>query len=227
MKFIPILFSTPMVQAIIEGRKTMTRRVIKPQPILGENRVWQGKGKSCSFGFTTESATEMYKLNGSCPYGQIGDVLWVRETFLKHPIPNEGYKFKANYSIEQLNTSIFKNKILKWKPSLFMPKAACRIFLKITEIRVERLQDITNEDSLKEGIEIGETVKSPLSDNNLQTYKNYLSDEFKWYAPKLSFNTLWQSINGKDSWEANPWVWVICFERIEKPTGLKYFFFRN
>ena len=214
MKFIPILFSTPMVQAIIEGRKTMTRRVMKPSLIESDNCFHWNRWINQPFN------------NPECsPYGKVGDVLWVRETFVDVVVSDgkEVFIYKAD-------DDFYKDTIINWKgwkPSLFMPKAACRIFLKITEIRVERLQDITNEDSLKEGIEIGETVKSPLSDNNLQTYKNYLSDEFKWYAPKLSFNTLWKSINGKDSWEANPWVWVICFERIEKPTGLKYFFFRN
>lgn len=197
MKYIPILFSTPMVQAILDGRKTQTRRVVKPQP--SHNVQWNGFGVSC---FTPErhiegrgkfpdgSGIKFFK----CPYGQVGDILWVRETFKEAPeeCTWKKYSYKADY-ISHLA------ELGKWKPSLFMPKEACRIFLKITDVRVERLQDISEEDAISEGI----------------TYPAGFSVEEDF--PSLIFSELWESINGLESWDANPWVWVIEFERIERP----------
>ncbi len=205
MKYIPILFSTLMVQALLAGRKTMTRRVIKPE------------GKNVAFDISMHTdgsnkwprnidADERFISFIKCPFGKVGDVLWVRETFT---IQDKIYKFLAD-NLDWLG-------IVKWKPSIFMPKEACRLFLEITNIKVERLQDITSEDALSEGIEVGETVKCPLSGNKLHTYKNYVTQEFKWSSPIISFMTLWKKINGADSWNKNPWVWVIEFKQIEKP----------
>jgi hypothetical protein len=180
MKFIPILFSTPMVQAIIDGRKTQTRRVVKDK--AGDVK---------------------------CPYGKEGDVLWVRETWAELPNPDcfGKYLYKSMGDTAE-----------KWKPSIFMPKEACRIFLRVKSVRVERLQDISEDDAKEEGVEswINERLASkPV------LYKNYEGDSAAWYCSKAvtSFETLWQSINGVDSWEANPYVWVIEFERIEKPNN--------
>ena len=262
MKFIPILYSIPMVQALLDDRKFVTRRtkgleVINKNPSLFR---YDGVNQSdwCSDDIEIDKSIfwfEHLDNNGKylekyepikCPYGNVGNVLWVRETYYAYGkwekngktktgkqkwvfkdltfwnknMPDGGYKYADNPPSNFKKGKSIVEGYYK-RPSLFMPKAACRIFLQITDIRVERLQGITNEDSLKEGIEIGETVKCPLSGNNLHTYKNYVTNEFKWFNPKLSFNTLWQSINGKESWDANPWVWVIVFERIEKPTDLK------
>ena len=211
MKYIPILFSTLMVQAIIEGRKSMTRRKIKlykaDEHPLRQTSQWMQE-------------------NNTCPYGKVGDVLWVRETWLyvmldhahdllEGVIDRTQFVYKA--SVHENFISYAKEKYgYKWKPSLFMPKDACRIFLEITDIRVERLNDITNEQAIKEGIRptsyFGNTPllfcdyssKTPINDS---------------CPAKYSFETLWQSINGKDSWEENPWVWVISFKRIEKPAN--------
>ncbi|MDO8997221.1 MAG: hypothetical protein Q7U77_11390 [Sediminibacterium sp.] len=184
MKYIPILFSTAMVQAIIEGRKSMTRRVVKPQP--------SETGVSA---FNDGEHPQM-----KCPYGQVGDILWVRESFISGYECDEGsfntdedgeyipvLKYKADReSFDWYDgNSDFPCEKIPWKPSIHMPKSACRIFLKITNVRVERLQDISEEDAIAEGI--------------------------------ASFKSLWQSINGEKSWDDNPWVWVIEFERIEKP----------
>jgi hypothetical protein len=94
-----------------------------------------------------------------------------------------------------------------WKPSIFMPKAACRIFLEITDVKVERLQDISEEDAINEGVEL-------LPNNR---YKYYLSEYFDCINAVHSFQTLWKSINGAESWEANPFVWAIEFKQITKP----------
>jgi len=201
MKFIPILFSTPMVQAIIEGRKTMTRRKIKlykaDEHPLRQTSQWMQE-------------------NNTCPYGKVGDVLWVREAFVPDYFDDHSCGYKADWN----NVAAELMPEPKWKPSLFMPKAACRIFLEITEIRVERLNDITREDAVKEGIECN-GINKPI------VYRNYLSDGAKFlhstngirFTPIDSFKSLWQSINGKDSWKANTWVWVISFKRIDKSEG--------
>ena len=191
----PILFSTPMVQAIIAGRKTMTRRKLKVKgckPFSPKSDEW--------------TISEIEKWNeGYFPYGQVGDILWVRETFKPADIPEETglYEFKASL---QDPDAVWNKGI--WKPSIHMPKAAARIWLKITKIKVERLQDISEEDAMNEGVE----------------YEWYdQSRNIKIEAAKSLFKKLWQVINGRESWEANPWVWAIEFEVLSttgKPTEL-------
>lgn len=195
MKEHPILFSTPMVQAIIAGRKTMTRRKLKVKgckPFSPKPEEW--------------TISEIEKWNeGYFPYGQVGDVLWVRETFKPADIPEETglYEFKASLQ----DPDACWNKGI-WKPSIHMPKSAARIWLKITNIKVERLQDISEEDAMNEGVE----------------YEWYdQSRNIKIEAAKSLFKKLWQVINGRESWEANPWVWAIEFEVISttgKPSEL-------
>ncbi len=204
-----------MVQAIIQDRKTQTRRVIKPQP---SDNWMQNVFSLCPTG-------NMYRRNGEqmfwlsdgkegeikCPYGKVGDLLWVRETFIDaedypcHPFHDEEsgvlsqYDYKADCPVDEIKNII-------WKPSIFMPKAAARIWLEITNIKVERLQDISEEDAKAEGI-------SRIYNTTSLVYKNYLHSDDACNAYK-SFQTLWQSINGSESWDANPWVWVIEFKRI-------------
>jgi hypothetical protein len=210
MKFIPILFSTEMVQAILDSRKTMTRRTLKVQPYKDLDYLgWELPNyKRIAFGKNTKIES-FHK----CPYGQVGDVLWVRETF------NSDYSFKNSKGkpvapgiLYKATTENLPSKSDKWKPSLFMPKEACRIFLKIKNIRVERLNDITDNDSISEGIQ--EFTK----DN---TVLKYGLDGWNWSEmprkAKDGFLKLWESINGKESLNSNPWVWVIEFERIDKP----------
>ncbi|MBN8665798.1 MAG: hypothetical protein J0L83_14550 [Chitinophagales bacterium] len=215
MKAIPILFSTPMVQAILDGRKTQTRRVVKPQPLTHgrtDSRVriyqrgekWEVADTFSNDGF---SCLDSFK----CPYGQPGDVLWVRESFNR--IEYRGsieYVYKAEPSIDPC-----KNKFSSYDPSIHMPKAACRLFLQVKSVRVERLQDISEDDAIAEGI--GTTNGIPVGMTS--HYIDYL-DEKNCYSSSInSFKSLWQSIKGPESWDANPWVWVVEFERIEKPAG--------
>ena len=220
-KYHPILFSTPMVQAILEGRKTQTRRVLKPAPIDKNNYHFEKLEKfgSRAFGMLPNQGVEIDNINNFpyngiwfCPYN-VGDVLWVRETFAPKEIYDEPPGVIAHYKATDSFAST------KWKPSIFMPKQACRIFLKIKSIRVERLHDISKEDAIQEGIEF-EII------DNIKEYKNYTakSKEFGRYndysypdVPQVSFMTLWESINGKESLELNPFVWVYEFEQIEKP----------
>lgn len=199
----PILFSTPMVQAILAGRKTQTRRVVKPQP----------PEKFSNFGSAIAFITDK-TLNHTvhCPYGNVGDVLWVRESFSRLLTGELIYKANAE--------SKYDKPALGWKPSIHMPFTACRLFLKIKSIRVERLQAITMADATAEGIEPVNMSFSQIIQSG-QLYRDYSSKDKNFLhdalGPQISFETLWKEINGNESWDANPWVWVIEFERIEKP----------
>lgn len=140
-----------------------------------------------------------------CPYGQPGDVLWVRETWIKQ---DSSYKYLAE------NTD-WKG-IMKFKPSIHMPKAACRLFLQIKSIRVERLQDITEEDAKAEG------VKHVIDKITGYCGYDYLTGGYNLMTtPYHGFRSLWKKINGEESWNSNPWVWVITFKQIPKPTNFQ------
>ena len=221
MKFIPILFSTPMVQAINEDRKTMTRRVIKPQP--DENGVSYMRNPPLPWIETNKNpwkpwlydTEEGERIATNCPYGEIGDVLWVRETFLENTgtLPTDlGYVYKAELGYEELIYS--KELKVKWEPSLFMPKAACRTFLEITNIRVERLENISYKDAIAEGIDhVIDKVTGFCG-------RDYFSGSYNLMTtPVISFLSLWKKVNGLGRYDktGNPWVWVIEFKKIEKP----------
>lgn len=217
MNFKPILFSTEMVKAILSGSKVQTRRIIKenhqPVKIPGKN--------------------EFIMDLGICQYGQVGDVLWVREShyaygiWLKNGKTKTGkqkWKFvkdKAYTSVAYIDNppkEVLKNterEIHGWfkRSSLFMPKEACRLFLKIKSIRVERLRDISEADAVYEGIEV-----IHFAEPSVPIFKRYdLKEKLGTVNPIFSFESLWQKINGRQSLINNPWVWVIEFERIEKP----------
>lgn len=200
MKERPILFSGPMVRAILEGRKTQTRRVVKPPLSPDHLGQWEpttigGTGITDSRGnVVPEMGVIWHTRTGQvigCPYGQTGDNLWVRETWADLR-PYNGIAYRADVS----KTGI----ITKWKPSIFMPRWASRITLEITGVRVERVQEITAMDCISEGIK-----RSQAWDVH-----DRATEEI------CSFLSLWDSINGKKHpWVSNPWVWVISFKRIE------------
>jgi len=219
-----------MVQAILAGRKTQTRREVKipPAHFHLENGQWTGE------------SGRVY----TCPYGQVGDLLWVREEHYrfghwekdnskKRKTGRQAWKFVPDSNevlyFDNAPTDYRKGRHAKdpytptWHKRLarFMPKAQCRIFLEIKNNRVERLQDITQKDAIREGIELGEKIKTVVG-VMVQTYRNYLSGEFKWMRPALSFRTLWQSINGQKSWDSNPFIWVIEFKSIQKPMDFTF-----
>ena len=158
-----------------------------------------------------------------CPYGQVGDVLWVRESCLWVMLDHahdllEGAKDRTQWVYKASVHSDFikyaKERYgYKWKPSIHMPKDACRIFLEITNIRVERLNDIKILDALREGMISMEYKGYPSWTHNIEKYPNGFS------TPIGCFSHLWNSINGPETWEVNPWVWVIEFKRIEKPSN--------
>jgi hypothetical protein len=188
MKERPILFSTEMVQAIIEGRKTQTRRIVKASGKATAFKIAvMPDGTKMPFGIDDEEAMLGYI---KCPYGKPGDRLWVRETFLVERSQHKDYyEYKADYS----NTFACD---VCWKPSIFMPREACRILLEVTDVRVEKLKDISEKDVIAEGVEYKKTDGCL----NIPARAHYMM--------------LWDSINGKDSHELNPWVWVISFIKL-------------
>ena len=197
----PIIFSTSMVQAILEGRKTMTRRIVK-EPYQSYQVVTKHI-TSCEFDFHYNQGVGQFT---ACPYGKPGDRLWVRETFCNtydHFMDRWEPLYKADGNI-----IIDDDGPVKWKPSIHMPRTAARINLLITNIRVERLRNISESDSIKEGIELLDE----------RGWKNYNTSDQRCQhlsSPYSSFESLWRKIYGNDSWHLNPWVWVIEFRRVK------------
>lgn len=205
MKERPILFSSPMVKAILEGKKTQTRRVLKKQPnteTIGfdqltfqkETNRWNGYVKDEDGGTSWNAELRL------CPFGQVGDRLWVRETWAWCSKNKGHYIYKADG--DGFSTCHVKD--YKWKPSIHMPRKASRITLGITNIKVERLQEISSIDCHNEGADEALAGKSfPLKEQRLTVIQH----GFAW---------LWDQINGKKyPWESNPWVWVIEFKVLE------------
>jgi hypothetical protein len=202
----PIIFSTPMVQAILDGRKTMTRRVIKDKDITNNFDI---DIDGSVYAYIDQETGDSYTPTAIAKY-QVGDILWVRETWSKDE--NGEYVYRANYGTTEDDS--FPPSMFKWKPSIHMPREAARIFLKVTNVRVERLQDITPEQSKNEGVDLNSGTPFPKSTaRDCHGAKEGLS----MYQSK--FVILWDSTIKKQdldkySWEANPWVWVYEFERV-------------
>lgn len=206
-----ILFNAEMVRAILDGRKSCTRRIVKPQQLVGllpdkcKNGVPEEflKEKKLMFKpYCNMTDIELINTAYKAPY-QRGDILYVRETWCKGL---ERYIYRADYSDTEKFYRDGKEIEMKWHPSLHMPKDAARIFLRVTNVRVERLQDITVEDALAEGMDKYIRLNGELDENSIIT----------------SFIGIWNSTIKKSDldrygWNANPWVWVIEFERCEKP----------
>ncbi|WP_432419669.1 hypothetical protein [Herbaspirillum aquaticum] len=188
MKERPILFSAPMVRAILAGDKTQTRRIAKDvrHPDLGN--VYAP-------GALVLEREPQHVIERACPYGRPGDRLWVRETWGYNP-DHPGMPWHACYRADPG----MEYDGIKWKPSIHMPRAACRIKLEITGVRVERLQDISDFDAEDEGTRIWAA--------EVQKNGN------KFSSIRSAWQAMWESINGSDSWQANPWVWVVEFRRI-------------
>ncbi|MCX2942900.1 hypothetical protein ORG37_07280 [Rahnella perminowiae] len=206
MKERPVLFNAEMVKAILSGRKTQTRRVIK-FPLRDVNMGCELAGNELA----GEVAAGDYR---NCPLGQPGDQLWVREAIFPAPLelqsipPREtlwNIAYRDGKQLEKLAPAAYNPTIYnyeRWTPSIHMPRWASRIDLLITGVRVERLNDISQEDAKSEGCCYGRGGGVP----DLAV------------SPTDHFPTLWESIYGIKSWAANPWVWVIEFERVA-PAG--------
>lgn len=217
----PILFSGAMVRALLAGTKTQTRRALKVQPldVLPMNSDAAGRKWISLVQREPEPKGGVF----GCRFGKPGDRLWVRES-LKAVYDEHGYIADYAYSADSAKVPRCPD-LAEWAsdatafvhlqrpggvPSIHMPRWACRLVLEITGVRVERLGEITAADAKAEGIE-GQTDTGP--------WRNYLRDGY-WFpegkniAPQLSFASLWQSINGANSWQSNPWVWVVEFKRV-------------
>ena len=189
----PILFNTEMVRAILDGRKTVTRRVVKPQP---ESRPTPMKKDSCWPGcFAIQGTAKVIR-----PPYQPGDTLWVRETWAK--------SMAGTFMYQADDKAIM---VERWRPSIHMPREAARLFLRVTGVRVERLKDIDGHGILKEGIDNGKS--NPAMGTR---WENMQSMAFA----ELWNNTIKPSDRALYGWAANPWVWVIEFERISKDEAL-------
>ena len=221
MKFIQLLYQTDMVEAVIDQRKSMTRRTRGLKYLNEFPNDWVFDSFDGRFYIFQNLTNTKKHFAAKCPYGQVGDVLWVREKF--RPLYNcetgelERFDYFAGNQ-DFYGYLKYKGTVVKWKPSLFMPKEACRIFLKVKSIRIERLYDITKEDAIAEGVECKII-------NNIKEYRAYLVKDSEHVFGKdsypisaeCSFLELWEKINGNESVNLNPWVWVIEFERIDKP----------
>lgn len=216
----PLLMQTDMVQATYKGLKTNTRRTRGLETV---NKA-PDKYKFCRYEERNDHVYALFTgdnipgphLHIKCPYGKAGDIIWVKETWGK--TPDFGYVYKADQTPEgeAIRQEYIKAgaKWAKWKPSIHMPYAAARLFLRIIDIRVERLQDINQKDAIAEGVR---------NVSNHHQWYNYLHPkhatprEMYVHDPIHSFQTLWDSINGPGSFDRNEWIWVITFEKIEKP----------
>ncbi len=183
-----------MVRALLSGTKTQTRRVVKGWPL-----EWL----SPPISFTPEYVA--HPDNKACPYGQAGDRLWVREAWGFNP-DFPGMPGHACYRADRGH----EYDGIKWRPSIHMPRAASRITLEVVGVRVERLQDISEADALSEGIEYSELFRG---------YCIGQAEHFNSHDPRQSYFSLWEAINGAGSVEANPWVWVVEFRRVEQGHG--------
>jgi hypothetical protein len=191
----PIIFSTPMVRALLEGRKTQTRRVLRPQPHwvsvsgFGQRMSWNG----------TTGMVHAHRL----PY-ITGDRLWVREAIDKTSEPGDVF-YRADYEAAHGDSG----KGLGWRPSIHMPRRASRLTLTVTDVRVQRLHDISEADAVAEGVESGMTSHGLM-------WKAYGHEPNCWVdSARLSYIRLWDSLQGTGAWDANPWVVALTFN-VEK-----------
>lgn len=226
----PILMSGPMVRAVLEGRKSQTRRLVKPQPPRDCKSVYAPFAKDPN-NWQGVCADDLIGWYGRCPYGVPGDRLWVREKhyrmgkWVRSGTTKAGrprWRFKADGNgllyvaqVEDTTAPIVlpkKRTERGWhkRPSIFMPRWACRLVLEVTAVRVERLQDISEGDSKAEGCAVGDVVthKGTMGPFDAELTKG--AD-----TAREAYRALWNSLNAKRApWASNPWVWCISFRRV-------------
>lgn len=228
MKERPIIFSGPMVRAILDGRKTQTRRPVdmsnprRPIGFLGGEGEEDDPGEWGYFfdgpdhnGYAVlarglEERHNHGRISIRCPYGEVGDRLWVRETWQTTTTPDDRDVTKLVYAADwDGKRPGFCEEEWSWRPPLFMPRWASRILLEIAEVRIQRLQDISEEDARAEGVK---------RDDAPCDHKRASCEEIGCLGPthRSTFCELWDSLNAKRApWVENPWVWAITFKRVE------------
>lgn len=207
----PILFNTEMVRAILDGRKTCTRRIVRPPYFVDGD---ENDKRSLITLRTATKNSSLYRQIGQMPYPdapyRMCDILYVRETWCKGL---ERYIYRADYSDTEKFYRDGKEIEMKWHPSIHMPKEAARIWIKVTDVRVERLQEITEDGAKAEGV-------------NFKNGKNVGFEEKMRRTAIERFKEIWNSTIKKSDidrygWDASPWVWVVEFERCEKPACMR------
>lgn len=217
----PILFSTDMVQAILENRKTQTRRIVKPQPSMLTDKS--------HFNFKNLNYLTKEQLLEHCPFGKTGDLLYVKEAHkVRQDAHYEGFVvtyqdgaevyFNENELSEKTVKNLLNRKTLnttRFVTGRYMPKEAARIYLRVKEVRVERLCDISELEAIIEGVE--SYTQAPVNSfsnavTSYHVYPNKVKTQLGMVTAKQSFKSLWTSINGPESWQQNPWVWVVVYE---------------
>ncbi|MEM8109355.1 hypothetical protein Q4S27_09335 [Morganella morganii subsp. sibonii] len=208
MKERGIIFNAEMVRAILDGRKTQTRRIVKSVPTTHNFHGWvmsstctKDEGKACWAIGDSPLLKDPIRLN--CPLGKVGDRLWVRETWQCGLCTESTFAYRATHKPSDLEEGW--SEIIKWRPSSQMPRWASRILLEITSVRVERLQDISQADAIAEGAPPSHPTIDVVS-------REYGFPDFS----RSWFGQTWWHIYGKENWQANPWVWVIEFRRVKK-----------
>jgi hypothetical protein len=219
MKARPILFSGPMIRALLDGRKTQTRRIIKPQPEMSaEGKAVRMCGHLGPASYLLHDVAPRFW----CPYGKPGDLLWVRESGLelREPInfrlfvhdavrgrfwvDCDGGRYGASFNPDAVSRDFMTlSGQYKVRPSIHMPRWASRLTLEITDVRVQRLQDISEEDAVAEGI----------TDDQIQDYLAIVEsmEQIEPDPARCLFEQLWNDINGAGAWDANPFVWCLSF----------------
>lgn len=200
-----------MVRAILDGRKTQTRRPIKWKQTRFTEIGEREDGSKWPWSEDAEHACDFWH---PCPFGAVGDRIWVRETWARYNIDQNSHDLAY-----RATTPAYWPEEGRWRPSIHMPRWASRILLEITNVRIERLNAISPEDAESEGLEctnftgFGDEHGLP-SYPEPDVYFDPLKKQWKEYPPE-AFAGLWESIYGEGSWKANPWVWVIEFKRVE------------
>jgi hypothetical protein len=220
--------SAPMVRALLDGKKTQTRRALRMQPpddrglicgVYNPTVIRRGEEEPGpeTFGAFTEDGSWATK----CPYGQPGDRLWVRETFAFTDAHEPDYEGSIEYRADHKCFAVSCNELIdvphtcdprpfdgQWASSIHMPRWASRITLEITDVRAQRLQDISEADAIAEGLI---KVRGPLK-STMWEYSETTGGQFA--DPRVAYHMLWESINGPGSWDANHWVWAISFRMV-------------
>ncbi|HCC5915891.1 hypothetical protein [Klebsiella pneumoniae] len=233
MKERGMIFNGEMVRALLDGRKTQTRRIMKAQPsedftpmnmaLEADYKArWYTPGIVDKDGYLQPAGKEVFGVANenegySCPFGAVGDRIWVRETWDRYNIDQDSHDMAYRATIPEDWPESGR-----WRPSIHMPRWASRITLEITDVRVERLNAISEQDAQSEGVHTEVWDQTVVARNYaaIDEFFQFWSEDMPHYVEmnqlyRSSFRSLWESIYGAENWQANPWVWVIEFKRVE------------